>query len=191
LVKSLYTNCGKRFFDIITSYFLIIFFSPIIILIYLLILISKENPIFKQKRVGLDRKMFKIYKFRTLASNTSNIESKKIKNIKYIFLGKILRRTNLDELPQLFNIAKGDMSLIGPRPCLKNQRKLIQIRNKEKIFKLKPGLTGLAQVNSYDNMSDLIKVKYEKKYLTNISFIYDIIIIIKTFKYLLKQPPKY
>ena len=135
--------------------------------------------------------MFKIYKFRTLASNTSNIESKKIKNIKYIFLGKILRRTNLDELPQLFNIAKGDMSLIGPRPCLKNQRKLIQIRNKEKIFKLKPGLTGLAQVNSYDNMSDLIKVKYEKKYLTNISFIYDIIIIIKTFKYLLKQPPKY
>lgn len=161
------------------------------VIIFLLIKFENEDPIFKQKRLGLNQKIFTIFKFRSLKSNTRNIESNKIKELNFIRFGKTIRRLNIDELPQLINILVGNMSLVGPRPCLTSQKELIKLRFQNKIFTLKPGLTGLAQINSYDNMDTYSKVSYEKKYLENISFISDCIIILKTFRYLLKTPPKY
>jgi len=105
--------------------------------------------------------------------------------------GNIIRRWNIDELPQLFNVLLQQMSLVGPRPTLPQQKKLNDLRIANGSSELQPGLTGLAQVKSYDGMSEEIKARYDKMYLQEISFFTDIKIILKTFKYLLKRPPKY
>ena len=180
----------KRFFDIFFSIIAIIIFSPIFSIISILILIFDNGPIiFKQRRVG--HKKFIIYKFRSLPISTKNIPSISLEKIKITKIGKLLRRTNADELPQLINILKGDMSFVGPRPCLDTQQELIKLRKLNNVCDLRAGLTGLAQVNSYNGMSLDKKSLYEEIYLRNISFILDFSIILKTFFYLLKEPPKY
>ena len=135
--------------------------------------------------------MFIIYKFRSLPINIKNLPSTKIKKIKINFIGRVIRRTNIDELPQLYNILLGDMSLVGPRPCLMNQKKLMKFRDRKKIFNFKPGLTGLAQIFSYDGMSIQKKVSYDSMYVKKITLLNDLYIIFRTFFYLLKKPPLY
>ena len=126
-----------------------------------------------------------------MPTNTPDLPSALIKGNKITFIGKIIRRTNIDELPQLINILFGHMSIVGPRPALVGQVDLIKIRMANNSIKLRPGLTGLAQINSYNNMSEIEKSKFDGTYFSQYSFWFDLIIIFHTFKYLLKKPPIY
>ena len=138
----------KRLFDIFSSSFAIILFSPILILVSVAIKLESKGPIiFKQDRPGINNKLFKIYKFRSMKVDTPNVATDLLDPADFITKsGKIIRKTSLDELPQLFNILKGDMTVVGPRPALYNQYELIEKRTKVNVHKIKPGLTGLAQV---------------------------------------------
>jgi O-antigen biosynthesis protein WbqP len=122
---------------------------------------------------------------------TKNIPSDKIKNIKVSLLGRFLRRTNFDELPQLINILQNKMSIVGPRPSTLEQKELINLRKKNGALKLKPGLTGYAQVFSFDGMSTKQKAKLDGVYAKKLSFKEDLKIVLRTFIYLMKKPPTY
>ncbi len=162
------------------------------ILVSLLIKLFDNGPIiFKQKRIGLNNNNFYIYKFRSMPLNTSNIPSDEISELNLNWLSNLIRRTNIDELPQFYNILKGDMSVVGPRPALPSQKELIDFRKKNGVMLFRPGLTGLAQISAYDGMQNNIKVEYDVKYVRSITFMSDIFIILKTLIYLLKPPPIY
>ena len=183
---------GKRLIDIILSLVALIFLSPIFFLIIICISLFDSGPIFFiQKRIGRRNRIFNLFKFRTMPIGTKNISSEKLSAIKITKIGKILRRTNADELPQLINILRGEMSIVGPRPCLLDQKELIKLRIKNKSINCRPGLTGLAQINSYDNMSFKDKAFYDFEYSNKISILLDIFIILRTFIYLFSPPPKY
>jgi len=158
----------------------------------LLIRITSDGPIiFKQSRVGRDGMLFIFYKFRSMPAKTKDISSDKIGDLNIDFIGRAIRRTSIDELPQLFNILIGDMSVVGPRPAIPNQIKLIEIRKRNGSIRCLPGLTGLAQVNSFDGMSVNEKADLDRDYINSISFMNDLVIILKTFFYLFKKPPVY
>jgi O-antigen biosynthesis protein WbqP len=106
-------------------------------------------------------------------------------------VGKLIRRTNIDELPQLFNVVEGDMSPVGPRPALPTQRQLCEYRAQNGALACKPGLTGLAQINSYDRMPEREKAEWDGRYASSVSVLTDIGIVVRTFSYLLKRPPVY
>ena len=186
------TYLGKRYMDIILSLIALFFLSPILILIAICIFLFDNGPIFFiQKRIGRRNTVFNFIKFRSMPIGTKNISSDKLSEIKISRIGKIIRRTNADELPQLINILRGEMSIVGPRPCLLSQKNLISLRIENKSINCKPGLTGLAQINSYENMSFRKKAFYDFEYANKMSFILDISIILKTFIYLFSPPPKY
>ena len=163
---------------------LIILLSPIILLIAILIFIEDGMPFFfTQKRVGINYTFFNIYKFRSMKRNTPNVATHLLKNPdQYILkIGIFLRKTSLDELPNLINILKGEMVFVGPRPALFNQDDLMQFRVATGVSKLKPGITGWAQINGRDEISIAQKVHLEQEYLNKKSFLFDIEIIVKTF----------
>ncbi len=183
---------GKRTIDIILSLIALIFFSPTFLLIIICIFLFDRGPIFFiQKRIGRRNKIFNLIKFRSMPIGTKNITSDKLSETNITKMGVILRRTNFDELPQLINILKGEMSIVGPRPCLLSQKELINLRIENKSINCKPGLTGLAQINSYDFMSIKDKAFYDYKYANKVSLLLDISIILKTVIYLFSPPPKY
>ena len=130
-------------------------------------------------------------KFRSMPLKTPNVGSNESGKITVTPFGKFIRRTNLDELPQFFNILFGDMSLVGPRPSLFSQNSLIKLREKNSAYACKPGLSGLAQVNSFDNMLDEKKAYWDGVYANDISFINDVKIFFKTLVYITKKPPTY
>lgn len=174
----------KRLFDIIFSSIAIILLSPLIIIVSILIkLTSKGSVIFSQKRIGKNEKMFKIYKFRSMYKEapkntaTGNLENPDLHITK---VGKILRITSIDEIPQLFNVLKGDMSLIGPRPIIPEEIEVYELRKKHNVYAIVPGITGLAQVNGRDFLDPEKKVKYDTDYLKNISFKMDLSIFLKS-----------
>ena len=136
-----------RFFDILFSLLGLVFLSPLLILLWFIGLLDNGSPLFVQKRVGRNLKYFLLIKFRTMPIKTRSAGTHLIKDIKLTSLGYFLRRTKLDEIPQLFNVLLGNMSLVGPRPCLLNQRKLISARKRRGIFNVRPGITGLAQIS--------------------------------------------
>jgi O-antigen biosynthesis protein WbqP len=182
----------KRVFDIIFSICLIIALMPVYIIVGLIIFLQDfGTPIFKQMRVGKDGNEFMFYKFRSMPLKTPNVESHLKDKLKITPFGKFIRRTNLDELPQFFNVLKGDMSFIGPRPPIPTQENLISLRRENKSLFLKPGLTGWAQVNSYDNMPEDVKAKFDGEYADRISLKMDISILFKTVIYFTKKPPAY
>ena len=188
----LYQSFGKRMFDISLSIVTVIILSPIFLLTSILILLEDGYPIFfYQDRYGAKKKIFILYKFRSMSTNTPDLPSALMEVNKITFIGKIIRRTNIDELPQLINILRGHMSIVGPRPALVDQIDLIKMRTANHSINLKPGLTGLAQINSYNNMSENEKSKFDGTYASQYSFWFDLIIIFHTFKYLLKKPPIY
>jgi len=163
---------------------LLILFFPIIIIIFLFILIEDGYPIFfKQKRVGINYTYFYIYKFRSMKKNTPNVATHLLTNPNQYLLniGKFIRKTSLDELPNLINIIKGEMVFVGPRPALYNQDDLMEFRVATGVSKLKPGITGWAQINGRDEISIPEKVKLEQEYLYRKSLLLDLEIIIKTF----------
>lgn len=182
----------KRMVDIVVAIVLIIALIPIYFIISLIIFLQDfGTPIFKQMRVGKEGKEFMFYKFRSMPLKSPNVESHEKDKLKITPFGKFIRRTNLDELPQFFNVLKGDMSFIGPRPPIPSQKKLISMRRKNKSLFLKPGLTGWAQVNSYDNMPEDVKAKFDGEYADGISLKMDIKILLKTVIYFTKKPPAY
>ena len=170
----------SRFFAL----FLLILFSPIFILVSFAILIEDGFPVlFTQKRVGINYTFFNIYKFRSMKKNTPNVATHLLENPDQYLLkiGKFIRKTSLDELPNLINIVKGEMVFVGPRPALYNQDDLMEYRVATGVSKLKPGITGWAQINGRDEISIPEKVKLEQEYLYRKSILLDIEIIIKTF----------
>ena len=163
---------------------LLILLSPIIILVSFFILIEDGFPIFfTQKRVGIDYSYFNIYKFRSMKKNTPNVATHLLTNPEQYLLkiGKFIRKTSLDELPNLINIIKGEMVFVGPRPALYNQDDLMEFRVATGVSKLKPGITGWAQINGRDDISISKKVELEQEYLIRKSILFDIEIIFKTF----------
>ena len=180
----------KRFFDLTLSLIFILIFTPLFFMIFIIILIEIKGSAFHySNRIGKNNKIFKMIKFKTMKDNTPDVATHLLENPgEYITKsGKFLRRTSLDELPQLFSIFSGKMSFVGPRPALYNQQDLINLRNKKNIHSLLPGLTGYAQINGRDNLSIEEKVLYDEYYLKNYSFCLDIKIILLTFLKLFKN----
>jgi O-antigen biosynthesis protein WbqP len=163
---------------------LLIILSPLFLLVALLILIEDGYPIFfTQKRVGQHYSFFQIYKFRSMKKNTPNVATHLLQNPAQYLLksGGILRKLSLDELPNLINIIKGEMVFVGPRPALYNQDDLMALRVAAGVDKLKPGITGWAQINGRDEISIEEKVKLEQEYLKRKSFVFDLRIVVLTF----------
>ncbi len=163
--------------------FLLFVLSPLFIIVALVILIEDGFPVFfTQKRIGINYTFFFIYKFRSMKKNTPNVATHLLINPDQYLLkiGKFIRKTSLDELPNLINILKGEMVFVGPRPALYNQDDLMQFRVATGVSKLKPGITGWAQINGRDEISVAQKVQLEQEYLYKKSFLFDIEILIKT-----------
>jgi O-antigen biosynthesis protein WbqP len=139
-----------RLLDLIFSVVGLVFGAPVLLAIYLLGLFDTGSPLFRQERVGRDQRPFILVKFRTMRPDTASVASHLADASAITRLGVFLRRTKLDELPQLWNVLKGEMSFVGPRPCLFNQTELIAERHSRGVFEARPGITGLAQVNSID-----------------------------------------
>ena len=167
----------------VIAFIVLIIISPIFIFVGVVIFFEDGLPIlFKQKRVGSNSSYFYIYKFRSMRKNTPNVATHLLSNPEKYLLktGFILRRLSLDELPNLINIIKGEMVFVGPRPALYNQDDLMALRIVSGVDKLKPGITGWAQINGRDEISIQEKVSLEKEYLNRKSFFFDIKIIVKT-----------
>ncbi|WP_297637062.1 sugar transferase [uncultured Clostridium sp.] len=180
----------KRGFDLISSLTAFIVFAPIFLIISLIIKFTSPGPIFfRQRRIGRDNEEFYILKFRTMRIDTPNVATHLLENPdQYITsIGKFLRKTSLDELPQLLNIIRGEMSVVGPRPALYNQYDLRDMRTEKGIHKLVPGLTGWAQINGRDEIPLKEKVDLDNYYLENKSFFFDIKVIFMTVFSVLKS----
>ena len=163
---------------------LLVILSPLFLIVALVILIEDGSPVFfTQRRVGINYTFFYIFKFRSMKKGTPNIATHLLINPDQYLLkiGKFIRKTSLDELPNLINIIKGEMVFVGPRPALYNQDDLMQFRVATGVSKLKPGITGWAQINGRDEISIAQKVQLEQEYLYKKSFLFDFEIIIKTF----------
>ncbi len=188
----LYQKFGKRVLDIFIVFSAVVVLSPLLLITAILIKVFDPGPIiFKQKRIGRNGVDFSFYKFRSMPVNTGDLASDQIGKVKLTWIGKVIRRTNIDELPQLFNILIGDMSIVGPRPPLGNQSELIECRTQNLALILRPGLTGLAQVNSFDGMTVIEKANFDGMYAKDVSFLQDVKIILNTVLYLFKPPPVY
>ena len=175
----------KPLLDFIFSLLLIILLSPFFCVIAILIKLDSKGPIlFRQTRIGQYNKAFMMYKFRTMRIDTPKDQPTHLFQNPEMFItkiGKFLRKSSLDELPQFFNVLKGDMSFIGPRPALWNQSDLIELRTELGADKVKPGISGLAQVNGRDELPIEVKAKYDGHYANHVSFLFDFKIILKTF----------
>lgn len=180
----MYKHFFKRLIDIVISFIAIIVLLIPFVLISLLILITNPGPVFfRQKRFGKNKKMFKILKFRTMKVDTPDLPTDKIQNPEqYITrIGRILRKTSLDELPQVFNIFVGQMSFIGPRPALWNQTELIKLRDQTGANDVRPGLSGWAQINGRDEIPEKKKAELDGEYVKKLSFWFDIKCFFGTF----------
>lgn len=168
----------KRIIDFILSLIAIIILSPVFLVLALWIKMDSPGPVFfKQKRIGKDRSFFQIYKFRTMRSDTPKDMPTHLLNDPASFItksGNFLRKTSLDELPQLINILKGEMAIIGPRPALWNQDDLADERDKYGANDVLPGLSGWAQINGRDELPIPIKARLDGDYVQNISFAFDV-----------------
>ena len=172
----MYRRFCKGSIDFIISFLAIIILLIPLIIISIIILITDPGPVFfKQKRFGKNKKLFNILKFRTMKVDTPDIPTDKLKNPEqYITgIGRVLRKTSLDELPQIFNIFIGQMSFIGPRPALWNQNNLIKLRDKVGANDVRPGLSGWAQINGRDDISEKKKAELDGEYVKHISFLFD------------------
>lgn len=181
----------KRPLDFLISLIALIILSPLFLLIAIWIKINSKGPVFfRQKRVGKDKELFEIYKFRSMRTDTPSDMPTHLLNDPDAFItssGKFLRKTSLDELPQLINIIKGDMAIIGPRPALWNQYDLTEERDKYKANDIRPGLTGWAQINGRDELEIPVKAKLDGDYVEKMSLLFDIKCFVGTIFSVLKS----
>ena len=173
----------KRIFDLIIGIILLFIFLIPLLIISILIKINSSGPIFYiSRRVGKNAQIFNMIKFRTMNIDTPQMHSNDLQNPNYYItsIGKILRKLSLDELPQIIHVISGKMSLVGPRPSLENQYLLIEKRNSLGILKIKPGITGLAQINGRDEITLDEKVEFDYEYTKKQSMLLDLKILFKT-----------
>ncbi|MFJ8451130.1 sugar transferase [Aerococcus viridans] len=181
----------KRPLDFLISLIALVILSPIFLIIALWIKFNSKGPVFfRQKRVGKNKELFEIYKFRSMRTDTPADMPTHLLNDPKAFLtssGKFLRKTSLDELPQLINIVKGEMAIIGPRPALWNQYDLIEERDKYGANDVRPGLSGWAQINGRDELEIPVKAKLDGDYVSNISLVFDLKCIFGTISSVLRS----
>lgn len=183
-------NIIKRSLDIILSFLGLIILSPVFLITSILIKLESKGPIiFKQLRAGKDSDPFYIYKFRSMRTDAPNKSTNDFADADVFItkIGKLIRKTSIDELPQLINILKGDMSIVGPRPVILKEKELIRLRQEYNVDSLLPGITGWAQVNGRDTIGDEEKARYDYEYLIKKSFILDIRIIFMTILKVVKR----
>jgi O-antigen biosynthesis protein WbqP len=187
----MYTNFLKRVIDFSLAIIGTIVLSPLFLLLVVLIKLDSKGPVlFKQKRVGLNKKYFHMLKFRTMKIETpKDMPTHLLENpdLYITKMGRFLRKTSLDELPQFFNIIKGNMSIIGPRPALYNQYDLIEEREKYGANNVRPGLTGYAQINGRDEIPIEMKAKLDGEYINKMSFLFDAKLFFLTIVKVLKR----
>lgn len=162
-------SISKRTMDIVSSLVGLILLSPLFLLVAILIKLDSKGPIiFKQIRIGKNSKPFYIYKFRSMKIDAPNLSTEEFINASDFTtkVGKFIRKTSIDELPQLVNILKGDMSIVGPRPVIEREVRLLELRKECNVDSILPGITGLAQINGRDDIDDYEKVKYDFEYLS-------------------------
>ena len=187
----IYNKYIKRMIDFILSLMGLILLSPVFIILCIWIKTDSRGPVlFKQKRYGKDKSYFNIYKFRTMRTDTpSDMPTHMLSNPEQYITkcGKFLRKTSLDELPQIINILKGEMSIIGPRPALWNQEDLIEKREQYHANDIRPGLTGWAQINGRDELEIEVKAKLDGDYVKRMSFLFDLKCFLGTITSVLKS----
>lgn len=166
-----------RVFDFLFSLFGLILCAPVLLAIYLIGLFDTGSPIFRQQRVGRNQKPFTLAKFRTMQLETASVASHLADASAITPFGSFLRRSKLDELPQLWNVLMGEMSLVGPRPCLFNQAELISERALLEVFSARPGITGLAQVSNIDMSTPKLLAETDARMLSELS-------VLSYFKYI-------
>ena len=185
--RSFYDKYVKRSIDFILSLVAIIILSPVLAIVALLVRIKLGGPvIFKQRRPGLNEKIFTMYKFRTMTDERDTDGNLMPDEVRLTKFGKVLRSTSLDELPELFNILKGDMAIVGPRPLLVQYLPLYNEQQKKRHC-VRPGITGYAQVNGRNSISWEEKFAFDGYYVNNIRLLFDISIIFKTIWMVLKR----
>jgi O-antigen biosynthesis protein WbqP len=188
----MYRRFGKRALDLACVAGAGLVLSPLVGLVSLLILLEDGTPIiFRQNRVGKDGVTFTFLKFRSMPVNTPNVTSVEGRALPVTRVGRVIRRYNIDELPQLLSILRGEMSLVGPRPALPTQTDLLAARRDLGVLAYAPGLTGLAQVRSFDGMSPYEKAEWDAEYVKHMSFAKDVRILMETLNYLREPPPTY
>ncbi|MDN3715928.1 sugar transferase [Vibrio breoganii] len=158
-----------RLLDILLSFFGLLFLWPVMLVVLLIGYFDTGHPVFIQIRLGQDRRPFKLIKFRTMTVETKSVASHLASDASITKVGKFLRKTKLDELPQLMNVFRGDMSIVGPRPNLENQFELIEVRSKLKVYDVRPGITGLAQVKNVDMSTPLELARLDKEMIEKTS----------------------
>ncbi|AOW20097.1 sugar transferase [Urechidicola croceus] len=183
----MYKNFLKRFFDVIVAFFGLVILSPIFIMVFIvLVFVNNGKPFFFQSRPGKNEEIFKIIKFKTMTDKKDSSGELLPYHLRVTKLGVFLRKTSLDEIPQLINVLKGDMSLIGPRPLLIKYLKLYNETQKRR-HNVKPGVTGWAQVNGRNAISWQKKFEYDVWYVDNLSLLLDLKIILLTIKKVIKK----
>lgn len=188
----MYERWGKRVFDVTFAIAVIVILGPLMLLVAWAVRLEDGSPsVFRQERVGRGATRFTLCKFRSMPPNTANVPSTDTHLLRVTRVGAIIRRLNLDELPQLFNVLKGDMSIVGPRPALPTQEALLAARVANGAARVRPGLTGLAQVSAYDGMSELEKASFDGRYAQRITFFGDLWVLCRTIGYLFRRPPVY
>lgn len=158
-----------RVFDVLFSCVGLVVGFPVLFLLWLVGFFDTGSPLFRQERVGRNKKPFTLVKFRTMRKDTASVASHLASADAITPFGRFLRRTKLDELPQLWNVLKGEMSLVGPRPCLFNQEELIAERESRGVLNARPGITGLAQVNDIDMSTPRLLAETDQKMLQNLT----------------------
>ena len=158
-----------RFFDVLLSLFGLVFGAPILLVLTVIGLFDTGSPIFRQQRVGRNKRPFTLVKFRTMRIDTASVASHLASSSSITPFGHFLRRTKLDELPQLWNVLKGEMSLVGPRPGLFNQAELTEARERYGVFHVRPGITGLSQVNEIDMSTPELLAESDAKMISEMS----------------------
>lgn len=185
--KDIYKKYIKRILDFVLALMALVAFSPALLIVWCLVRIKLGSPaIFIQERPGLNEKIFRLYKFRTMTDARDENGELLSDEVRLTQFGKILRSTSLDELPELWNIVKGDMSIVGPRPLLVRYLPLYNERQKHR-HDVRPGFTGLAQVNGRNAITWEEKFEWDVKYVENITFKQDVKIILNTVKVVLKR----
>lgn len=180
----------KRLFDIVVSFFSLIILSPLFLFIMAVNFFTPNCKVFfSHERRGRSGKPFKIYKFQTMRNDTPNCATGELENPEqYITkFGAFLRKTSMDELPQLWNILKGDMSFVGPRPLISSEIRAHRLRLEYGVYRFRPGLTGWAQINGRDDISLMKKMKLDKEYCDKWSLKLDLIILLRSFGVVVKQ----
>ena len=169
-----------RIIDLVLSFLGLVFLLPILIILFIIGFFENGSPLFFQTRVGRHQRSFIIVKFRSMPLHSLSVPTHLMKNTVITSFGNFLRKTKLDEIPQLYNVLKGDMSLVGPRPCLLSQKRLINERKKRSVFKVRPGITGLAQISFITMKKPKLLAKTDSKMIKKMNLFYYFYYILKT-----------